>query len=262
MREDEYVTSGVDWADLSSGTLYVRDKKLLSMIEDSDFIDAIFHTWLQKKPNQAEKRMLNAVLVSSCGGWGIIPPVVMSARLAATTKAPIAQCLAAGFCASGPAHTSAIEEIMKIYLGKRVDQIEDYVYGMLARNDRIPGFGHPVLPRDPRPAALRRLVDELGLAREAVLKCDIIQDTLQKEKNIYANIDGINGAILIDLGFRDPSFGPAFFLMGRSLSITAHIIEEYKNPPFHALNIIYPGYDRMEYEHGEAIRVVNHQKHD
>jgi citrate synthase len=259
MREDEYVVSGVDWADLSTGTLYVRDKTLNSMIESFDFIEAIYHTWLHKIPTENEKKMLNAVLVSFCGGWGIVPPVVFSARLAATTRAPIAQCLAAGFSASGPAHTSAIEEIMKIYTEKSVADIEDYVHGRLAARERIPGFGHPVLPRDPRPQTLRKMVDELELAGEATLKFDIIQDILSSEKGIYGNIDGINGAILIDIGFAEPSYGPAFFLMGRSLSMTAHILEEYKRPPFHALNIIYPGYDRMGYEHARSINVLNRE---
>ena len=105
MREECKLKSSVDWADLEKGTLYIRERKLISMIRDADFVDAIFHGWLGKKPTDNEKSMLNSVMVSFAGGWSIIPPVVFSARLAATTKAPIAQCLAAGYSASGPAHT-------------------------------------------------------------------------------------------------------------------------------------------------------------
>lgn len=231
--------------------MYVRDKKLLSIIREYDFIDAIYHTWLHKKATENEKKMLNAVLVSFCGGWSIIPPVVFAARLAATTRAPMAQCLAAGFSASGPAHTSAIEGIMRTYL--TVKDIETYVYEKLGKGERIPGFGHPVLPRDPRPAVLRKLVEELGLARENVGKCDKIEAILSKEKGIYANIDGINGAILTDLGFTEPAYGPAFFLLGRSLSITAHVIEEYRNAPFKALDLVYPGFEKIEYEYRDTL---------
>ncbi len=245
MREEAELRSSVDWADLEKGELYVRDKKLESLIKNSDFIDAIFHTWIHKQPSDSEKRMLNAVLVSFCGGWSIIPPVVFSARLAATTRAPMAQCLSAGFCASGPAHTSAIEEIMKVYLD--VDDLDSYVLDSIKKERKIPGFGHPVLARDPRPAALREIYDQLDIRGSAIKKCDRIQEIVNKEKGIYANIDGINGAILIDLGFTDPCFGPAFFLMGRSLSITAHIVEEYKNKPFRALNLVYPGFERIKY---------------
>ncbi len=259
MREDKAVAGAVDWADLSTGTMYVRDKKLNSMIEEFDFVDAIFHTWLQRVPTEAEKRMLNAVLVSFCGGWGIIPPVVFSARIAATTKAPIAQCLAAGFSASGPSHTSAIDGIMQIYLTKTDAEVEALVNDAIANNDKIPGFGHPVVPRDPRPQTLRNLIGRLGLAGDGIRKFDIIQNALVAAKDVYANIDGVNGAILVDLGFHEPSYGPALFLMGRSLAITAHVLEEYKNPPFHALNLVYPGYDIMDYEHRATIEAQKQQ---
>lgn len=251
MREETELRSGVDWADLEKGTLYIRERKLLSMIRESDFIEAIFHSWLGKKPAENEKRMLNAVMVSFAGGWSIIPPVVFSARLAATTKAPVAQCLAAGYSASGPAHTSAIEGIMKVYIEE--DEIGDFVYEKIKRGEKIPGFGHPVLAKDPRPAELRKLATELGIAGNAVGKFDKVQEILSKEKGIFGNIDGINGAVLIDLGFTNPAFGPAFFLMGRSISMTAHIIEEYKNKPFSALNMVYPGFEKIRYEHRDNL---------
>ena len=251
MREESRLRSGVDWADLGKGVLYIRERKLLSMIRDSDFIEAIFHSWLGKRPSGNEKKMLNSVMVSFAGGWSIIPPVVFSARLAATTRAPIAQCLAAGYSASGPAHTSAIESIMKLYIEE--DDIESYVHEKIRRGEKIPGFGHPVLAKDPRPAELRKRATELGIAGEAMEKFDKVQEILNKEKGIFANIDGINGAILVDLGFKDPAYGPAFFLMGRSISITAHIIEEYKNKPFTALNMVYPGFEKIEYEHRDNL---------
>ncbi len=245
--------SSVDWADLDTGTLYVRDRKLLSMITECDFIDAIFHTWLHKKAAPNEKRMLNSVMVSFCGGWSIIPPVVFSARLAATTGAPMAQCLAAGFCAGGPAHTSAIQRTMDVYMSIPLGRIDRYVENTLKKGEKIPGFGHPVVDKDPRPQVLRKLFEESGIKGDAVRKFDRIEAILSERKGIYGNIDGISGAILIDLGFKDPSFGPAFFLIGRSLSMTAHIIEEYKNKPFSALDMVYPGFREVDYEYSGRL---------
>ena len=239
--------SSVDWPDLENKELYVRDKKLSEMIKDYDFIDSIFHTWIQKKPTDSEKKMLNSVLVSFCGGWSILPPVIFSARLAATTKAPISQCLAAGFSASGPAHTAAIHGIMDVYLNTETDKIHDYVNEKISRGERIPGFGHPVVDRDPRPEILYRKYVDLGLDGDAVKKCKSIEKILSENKKVYANVDGINGAILVDLGFKDPSYGPALFLMGRSLSMTAHILEEMKNPAFKALELVHPGLSTIDY---------------
>jgi len=245
----ERYQSAVDWADLQEGRLFVRDKELSEMVEGMDFVDAIFHTWIMKKPSQGEKRMLNSLLVSFCGGWSIIPPVVFSARLAATTKAPMAQCLAAGFSASGPCHTSAIEEIMGIYRDVPIDGIEGFVEDALRRGKRIPGFGHPVLPKDPRPDMLMRRSEALGTSARGMEKARRISAILSGRKGIHPNIDGMAGAILHDLGFTDPAYGPAFFLMGRSLSMTAHIIEEYRNPPFKALELVYPGFGNIDFKH-------------
>lgn len=65
--------SSVDWANLEKKELYIRDRKLSSLVESSDFVDAIFHMWLHKSPSENEKKMLHSVLVSFCGGWSIIP---------------------------------------------------------------------------------------------------------------------------------------------------------------------------------------------
>lgn len=249
------IDSSVDWADLEKGELYVRDRKLLNLISDCDFVEMVFHTWIHKRPSQKEKRMLNAILASFCGGWSIIPPVILSARLAATTKAPIAQCLAAGFSASGPSHTSAIEEVMRLYVKTKPGDIPDVLNRALKMGERIPGFGHPVLKKDPRPEKMRQLADKYGVVGENVEKFDYIEKELREKKGIFGNIDGINGAILVDLGFRNPAFGPAFFLMGRSVSITAHIIEEYGREPFSALNLVYPGFERINYTYRDSLEV-------
>ncbi len=246
--------SGVDWADRERRELYIRDQPLSQMIQEMDFTDAIFHTWLQKKPSEKEKIMFNKVLVSFCGGWNIIAPVVFATRLAATTKAPIAQCLAAGFCASGPSHTSAIEGIMKIYLEVETGKIDEFVHEKLSKKEILPGFGHPVVWKDPRPPIVYQECKKLGVGGDALRKFEKIEAILSRKKGVYANIDAINGAILVDLGFDDPAYGPALFLLGRSIGMTAHVIEEMKNPPFTALDLVYPGFEKIEYEHKEKVR--------
>lgn len=247
------IESGVDWVDLKGEELYIRDRNLKYLIKNMDFVETIYHFWLHRKPTQAQKRMLNAVLVSFCGGWSVTVPVILSARIAATTRAPIAQCLSAGFSAGGPSHTSAIHEIMKVYLSKDQTEIEAYVMDQIGKKAKVPGFGHPILRQDPRPPVLRKLCRDLDLEGDCVNKYDKIQKILKKEKGIYGNVDGINGAIIADLGFTDPSYGPAFFLMSRSLAMTAHIIEEYKNEPFRALDFVFPGFEKMIYKHKGAL---------
>ncbi len=245
MIRDRILESSVDWPDLKSGRLYVRDRDLLEMVEQLDFIDTIFHTWIHKKPKPAEKRMLNAVLVSFSGGWSFLPPVVLGARIAATTRAPVAQCLAAGFCAGGPLHTSAIEGAMEIYLSE-ADAVEE-ARKRLSRGEAVPGFGHPAVPRDPRPRVLHSMSKRLGVRGKAVRKFERLAALMAKEKGVHPNIDGINGAILVDLGFRDKAYGPAAFLIGRSLGLTAHIVEEYGREPYYVMSIINSNFGKVRY---------------
>ena len=48
---------------------------------------------------------------------------------------------------------------------------------------------------------------------------------LIEKKGIYLNVDGINGAILSDLGF-NPKFGLGIFMIGRLPGLIAHSYEE------------------------------------
>jgi len=246
MEEKTEVKKPIDRLDVENEALYVREENLLALIRNADFVETIFHFWLHKKPSENEKKMLNAVLVSFCGGFNITVPVILSARMAATTRAPIAQCLAAGFCSGGPAHTSAIAEIMKVYHSVEVEGIEAYVEEMGKKKQRIPGFGHPIFKRDPRPPVLKQLCKDLGVAGKNIEKFERIEKMLWEKKGIYGNIDGINGAVLSDLGFDDPSYGPALFLLSRSLAMTAHVIEEYGNKPFAAIGPVLSGYRALE----------------
>ncbi len=239
------IESAVDWADYKSGKLYVGKRELGHLIRSSDFIGAIYHSWLRKDPTRSEKAMLNAVLVSFSGGWSFFPPTVLSSRLAASTGAPISQCLAAGFCASGPSHAGAIEKSMELFLSE--ENPAGYVGRMVSSGRAVPGFGHPAIRRDPRPKVLRKLAKELGIEGKALRKFDRIGRDLYRAKGIRPNIDGINGAILVDLGFENPAYGTAIFLLGRMLSLTAHILEEYERPPFDIYKVILPACRQVRY---------------
>ncbi len=245
MIRDRVLESSVDWPDLERGILYVRDKELLKMVEEFDFIDTIFHTWIHKRPSAREKRMLNAVLVSFSGGWSFLPPVVLGARIAATTRAPVAQCLAAGFSAGGPLHTSAIEGAMELYLDEQ--DVEERAREMLRARRPLPGFGHPAVPKDPRPEVLHALSRKLGVRGVAVRKFEKLRKMMLDEKGVHPNIDGINGAIMVDLGFRDKAYGPAAFLIGRSLGLTAHIVEEYGREPYYIMSIVNSNFGKVRY---------------
>jgi len=239
----------IDSLDLKNEQLMIRGKNLCEMIDNHDFIDIIFYTLINKNPSSKEKRILNASLVSFHAGFEAYVPSVLFPRIAISTGSSVPQALASGFCASGPLHLGAIEETMKTYLSledRTSDQEDVYqktrkiVGARIGHHERLFGFGHPIFKKDPRPQKLRDLTIDLDYSSTYLSMYDAIQDELFAQKNIYPNIDGINGAILLSLGFRT-EHGVGLFLLSRTIGMLAHISEELEKPPWYAWSSIVGG---------------------
>ena len=227
----------IDTVDFQKERLLIRGKDLCDLIGEGDFSSAIYHTLLNKSPSDVEKKLLNASLTSIHVGHQAIPPTIHAARVAASTRAEVSQCLAAGLCSSGKLHLGAIRQVMEQYIsieewfdgGNVYDFTRNYVGAKLDGSEMLFGFGHPYMKKDPRPEALRDLVDKLGYVTDYIIMHDAIRDELYDRKGKSSNVDGINGAILLSLGF-SPVHGEGLFLISRMIGALAHIDEEYKRP--------------------------------
>lgn len=251
--DNEFETD-VDYMDSNKEELYIRGKNLDDMIRSMDLIETIFHTLLKKKPDYNEKKILNAVLVSFHAGFDICPPTTMAARFSASTGADIAMALAAGYCSGGPYHVGAVKKSMEYY--KRIAEenpndlkqyVEDSIEEKLDNNLKIYGFGHPQFRKDPRPATLRGFAKELDYNTPYLEIYDIAKNKLEKEREIYPNVDGINAALLLSLGF-NPEHGTALFLFSRTIGMIAHISEEMERKPF---DVWYKTMGKIRYHKGE-----------
>lgn len=238
-RFSEFHTD-IDEVDLKKEELIVRGVKLTDMIAQMDFTDAIYHTLLHKKPSEVEKRLLNASMVSIHTGYQAYPPSIMFPRIAISTGASVTQAMAAGYCSSGDLHLGAIGRTMEAYV--TLDRlIIDNVYKetrklvrrKLESHEMLFGFGHPLLKKDPRPDALREFARSLNYDSIYLMMYDAIVDELYEQKHKHANVDGINGAILLSLGFK-PEHGTGLFLISRSIGMLAHISEELQRPAWYA----------------------------
>ncbi|MFW5886582.1 MAG: citrate/2-methylcitrate synthase [Bacteroidota bacterium] len=229
----------IDCLDIDNEQLIIRGKNLCDMIQEYGFTDAITHTMLNKALNKKEKRIFEAVLVSFMAGFEITPPVIYSARHAASTGVPVTQALAAGYCASGPYHTGAVEEAMKfyqeIYKNSRPETLQKYVNDIveekLANKERIFGFGHQVFKEDPRPKALRELVSDTNYESKYIDIYDTVCEKIYEKKGLNPNIDGINSSLLCSLDF-PPEAGTGIFMFSRTIGMLTHILEEKQKPPF------------------------------
>lgn len=226
----------IDWLDVENDGAYIRGHHLVDLMQEKDFLDIIYLMLLNRHPTKEQKKVLNAVLIGFSGGMGIQPPTVLVPRIVASTKAPVAQCLAAGMAAAGESHASAVEEAMKMYIRIKAENIdcEKFVENAFNEKIKLPGFGHPVFKRDPRPPFLLKLAEECGIIGEYTRIMMKIEEEMFKRKGIHANVDGATGAILLDLGFTNPKHGPSLFLLARTISMAAHVIEESTSAPWDA----------------------------
>lgn len=143
-----------------------------------------------------------------------------AARVAASTGAPLAACVLAGFSTlQGPLHgyaTASVEafaeDARRLSIGRVVEQV-------LATGMRVPGFGHPLYPEgDPRAAALLERFgapDHFGDLAGAVVAAT----------GVAPNVDFALVALSAKFGLPG---GTAFqlFSMGRVVGWLAHAMEQ------------------------------------
>lgn len=243
-----YLGTEIDGPNLSEEQLFVRSSDLNDLIGSVSYTEALFHILLGRLPDEGERELFDMVLVAFHGGFGLLPPTTLVPRLVAGTGVSTPQALAAGYLASGPYHVGAVEGAMILYAtifeayrsegstrartsGDLEQFAYDYIVGMIERKETIPGYGHPLLRKDPRPTHTRRLLCERQLHSPYFDVFDGVVRCMQEQKGVPANVDGITAAILLRLGFR-ADHGTGLFLLARTAGMLAHIIEEQTEMPY------------------------------
>jgi 2-methylcitrate synthase len=105
----------------------------------------------------------------------------------------------------------------------------DWMLAALREKRKIMGFGHRVYKKgDSRcPTMLKyaRQMADLTGQKKWLEMCDILADTMIKEKGIYPNLDFYSGPAYYLMGIDIDMFTP-IFVMARVTGWTAHIIEQ------------------------------------
>lgn len=198
--------------------------------------------WLlcsRARPDPGEVFALERVMVAWAGGFGWLPPSVMIPRLAAGTQIDMQTALAGGFAAAGPAHIGAVGDALRL-LGdlaevsepEREGRAADVLDALMAHQERLPGFGHPLLNEDPRPAAIGQALREHGHAGPGTRSAELVAGRVHDRLGLLPNIDFATAAVLVDLGVRDPGAAPVIAMYARAAGMLAHIIEKAALPPF------------------------------
>jgi citrate synthase len=219
------------------GEIWIRGRNVTSLMRGSTFTDTIFLLHRGRLPDDRERRLLDAILSSSCD-HGSGAPSCATARLAASgNRQSLSAAVAAGVLAIGNEHGGAGEQCMQLIAAgaarsqERSISIEaaaaEIVAEARANGRRLPGLGHRVHTIDPRVEVLFDLARRDGQDADGVRFVKALQDATAKAvKPLPINIDGALAALLYDLGF-PPEAGKLLFIIARVAGLTAEVAEEY-----------------------------------
>ena len=184
-----------------------------------------------------------------------------TARIVASTLADIHSAVVAAIAAlKGPLHGGANEGAMRMLeeVGEP-RKAQSYVQGLLARKQKVMGFGHPVYRTwDPRAVIFRDMARELG--REAgderwFAVSEAIQQEVERQKGLYPNVDFYAASVLRSLGLPTDLFTP-MFAAARSAGWTAHVREQYADNRVIRPESRYVGPKNLRYVAADERRAV------
>lgn len=223
-------------------SISVRGHDLVNDLFNRDFIDVLALELLGQFPTPELKRMLNLFLVSATDHG--LTPSALSARLTLHGAPESMQgALAAGLLGAGSRFLGVIEYSAR-FLRDALPQQDSYTDDELrhfaeecvkvnkAAKCKIPGVGHPIhVDGDPRCERMFEIARDCGFygnySRFAVALAAAA--ARQSGRKIPLNATGAKGAIVLDMGLT-PELGKALTMIGRSVGLMAHIIEEQQNP--------------------------------
>lgn len=175
-----------------------------------------------------------------------------TARVCASTLSDLHSCITGAIGSlRGHLHGGANEAAMDMIENwKSPDEAEQELLGMLARKEKIMGFGHAIYSEsDPRNAIIKvwseRLAQDVGdtVLYPVSVRCE---EVMWREKKLFCNADFFHASAYHFMGIPTKLFTP-IFVMSRVTGWAAHVMEQRSNN-----RIIRPSADYT----GEELRKV------
>ncbi len=200
--------------------------------KDLDFASSFLYMVTGSEPEAYDAKVMNVILILHADHE--LNASTFAARVVASTLSDVYSAVTAAVGAlKGPLHGGANEKVVEMVhdIGSP-SSVEGFVRDRLAKHQKIPGFGHRVYKtEDPRSRILKEYARKLISTSKDRSDFEILmrlQEIMQKEKNIYPNVDLFSGFVLNRIGIPTYLFTPVF-AMGRTPGWLAHILEQYDN---------------------------------
>ncbi|MCP5213307.1 MAG: 2-methylcitrate synthase [Hahellaceae bacterium] len=218
---------------------------------DDDSIGAHFLTMLHgKKPSALHERVMHVSLILYAEHE--FNASTFTARVCASTLTDIHSCVTAAIgTLRGPLHGGANEAAMElIQKFSSADEAEKGLLEMLARKDKIMGFGHAIYREsDPRNVVIKKWAEKLAAeAGDKTLypvsvRCE---EVMWREKKLFCNADFFHASTYHFMGIPTKLFTP-IFVMSRVTGWTAHVKEQRANNRIIRPSADYTGPDHQDW---------------
>ncbi|EWT00911.1 excisionase [Intrasporangium oryzae NRRL B-24470] len=169
------------------------------------------------------------VLLTSLLDHGLTASTI-AARVAASTRAGVHDCLTAAYAAmAGPLHGAAPIAAHHLLADER--RPEAAIAAAIRERGHVPGFGHFLYPAgDPRADVVLETVWRLPGTGHLRRRVDALAMAVRDRTGDHPNIDLASAALLHALDL-PAAAGEVAFQVARSFGVVAHVLEEYAEQP-------------------------------
>lgn len=217
-------------------SITIRGKDLTEdIIGHNDFGEFIYFHLTGEQPTEREARLFNAILVTVVE-HGITPSVIAARLTYDSAPEAIQAAVASGLLGAGNTFLGSMENIAQLlYEGCErtdIESIETVAADIVAENERLPGFGHPIHePTDPRTDRLFELLEEEDMDGEHYELILSVRDIAQEEydTNMLINATGAIGTCVCELGL-NPKVARGLAIVSRAAGLVGHLNEEIESP--------------------------------
>jgi 2-methylcitrate synthase len=212
---------------------YSHDGVRIETVTDDDSVGGHFlHLLHGRKPSELHTQVMNVSLILYAEHE--FNASTFTARVCASTLSDIHSCVVAAIGSlRGPLHGGANEAAMEL-LEKfsSADEAERELMGMLARKDKIMGFGHAIYSTsDPRNAVIRKWSERLAsdVGDKVLFPVSVrVDEVMWREKKLFPNADFYHASAYHFMGIPTKLFTP-IFVCSRVTGWTAHVMEQRAN---------------------------------
>ncbi|MBU8595884.1 citrate synthase [Niallia circulans] len=234
---ETFAKGGAWWeteiSDIRKNEIVIRGQRVEELIGEKTYSQMLVFLLCGKELTDRQARLLDSVLVAGAD-HGPRAPSIAAARMAATCGVTFNSAVATGINMLGDIHGGAVEGAMVLlYETAEAGDVAEKIDAILAKGEKLPGFGHQLHDQDPRVKRLYQLAEPLisegEISGKYLKTLEACRQFLSKRKKrpITVNIDGVSAAIQCELALPYEA-AKGIFALSRGMGIVAHAYEEVK----------------------------------